>query len=577
MLLAFGLNINTLFNEYAVDDLIVMTQNRFVEKGIKGIPEIVSHNYFAGWNGMVDSKLSGGRYRPVALIIFALEHQFFGTNPMVSHLINVLLFGLLIALLFKLLQSQIFRNRHEYLAFVVCLLFAAHPIHTEVVANVKGRDEIITFIFLVITLITLIRHSEKRSPGILLAGLLCFILALFTRESAVTFIGVAPLIFYFFFNQTLKKSILISLPLISVLAIFVIIRYSIVGFSFTSSNDILFAPFLFATASQAFATKVFIVFKYILLLLFPHPLSSDYSFNQIPYVNLQSVQFIFSFAAIAGLITYAFFSFRSKSIYSFSILYFFVTLSLVANFVADVGTPLAERLLFQPSLGICFVLAGLYLHAAKRFRLIANSVLMAILLLYSVKTFTRNAEWENNETLYAADITNSPNSLRINLYLAESNFFRTENEANPELKKSYFKNSIYYAKRSLAIFPGHPLANTYLISSYAGILEFYGTINAFLTDNHFDPAKPEAINIIEALSDYYYKQGNNLYGQNNIDAALRFYQRSVELDPVNIESWYNLGGIYYARKDSINAWHAWEKVKQLNPNHPINEKDFLRK
>ena len=75
-------------------------------------------------------------------------------------ILNILLFGLLIILLFKLLQI-IFRERDHHLAFYTCLIFAVHPIHTEVIANVKSRDEIITFILLLISLINIIKHSEK--------------------------------------------------------------------------------------------------------------------------------------------------------------------------------------------------------------------------------------------------------------------------------------------------------------------------------------------------------------------------------------------------------------------------------
>ena len=105
--IAIAINANTLFNEYVLDDAIVISDNQFVAKGIHGIPEIITQSYFKGYKKLENLEFSGGRYRPFALVIFALEYQFFGANPVVSHLINVLLFALLIVSLFYLLQKHI--------------------------------------------------------------------------------------------------------------------------------------------------------------------------------------------------------------------------------------------------------------------------------------------------------------------------------------------------------------------------------------------------------------------------------------------------------------------------------------
>ena len=154
--IAVGLNANTLFNDYALDDAVVMTENRFVAKGLNGISEILTSDYVYGYTSK-ENILTGVRYRPFSLIFFAVEHQFFGANPLVSHLINILLFTLLTALLYKLLQVSVFREQNQYLAFVTCLLFAVHPIHTEVIANVKSRDELIAFIFILFSSFAIIK------------------------------------------------------------------------------------------------------------------------------------------------------------------------------------------------------------------------------------------------------------------------------------------------------------------------------------------------------------------------------------------------------------------------------------
>jgi len=573
LILAVGVNINTLFNQYAVDDVVVMTENTLVEKGIKGIPEILSTELFYGFD-KTGGGLSEARYRPFSLVIFALEYQFFGANPMVSHLINILFFILLIALLYKLLQAYLFREQNKNLAFITCLLFAVHPIHTEVIANVKSRDELIAFVLIIISTITLIKHSEKRSIAMLFIGLLSFFLALLTRESAVTFIGVFPLLLYFFFNRTLKKVVLFSLPLIAVFIGYLTLRIAVVGFSHSTNTDILNSPFLYATASEAFATKVFILFKYLWLLILPHPLSCDYGFNQIPYIGITSIQFILSLLLYLGLITYAVFTFKKKSIFSFCILYFMLTISLVANFIVDIGTPLSERLLFQPSLAFCIVLAIFYLKAEQRSKVLANTTIVVVLVLFSIKTFTRNFDWKNDETLYFADATNAPNSARTNLYAAERYIQKANVETNRKLKNEYLKNAIYYGERSLKIYPNYFITYLNLGDAYFFLLDYFKAADLWIKAYNLNPSSPDTIECTERLSSILFEEGNKFYEKGNIGDAIRCYLKSVELNSKNVEAWYNLGGTYFLINDTKDAIAAWRNVLNLSPNHQLDKEQF---
>jgi len=576
VLLAIGLNVNTLFHEYVLDDSVVLTDNKYVEKGIKGIPEIVSQSYFKGYAKLENLEFSRGRYRPFALVIFALEYQFFGANPMVSHLINILLFALLIALLYKVLQTYVFREQNKNLAFITCLLFTVHPIHTEVIANVKSRDELITFILLLVSLITFIKHIEKKNLWLLLIGFFCFFLALLTRESAVTFIGVVPLILYFFFNQSIKKSIQFSIPLIAMFVSYLALRFLIVGFNHPVISDIENAPFLYATSSQALATKVFILVKYMWLLIVPHPLSFEYGFNQIPYIEISSIQFIFSLLLLIGLIIYAIYTFKKKSLFSFSILYFIITISLVANFVVDIGTPLSERLLFQPSLAFCIVVAAFYVKANKRFKLFANGILVLILLLFSVKTYLRNAVWENYDTLVLSDVISAPNSIRINQFATNIYLSRSNNERNKELRNEYLKKASYYGERMVKICPNVPDVYINLGYIYYNLFDYNKASELWVKGCKAEPTELIAKNAAEVLSTDLYKLGNDFYEQGKIDDALKCYQNSIELNNKNVEAWYNLGGNYFLKNDTTSGIKAWENVKKLDQNHPLKKEEFYK-
>ncbi|MDD4150951.1 MAG: hypothetical protein PHE33_13085, partial [Bacteroidales bacterium] len=172
---AFILYGNTIGNDYALDDAIVITGNQFTQKGIKGIPDIFKYDTFTGfwlssYPGQTASQIqeekklvAGGRYRPLSLSTFALEVEIFGKkikdangqivyrgNPTISHFINILLYFLTTCLLYIILLRLIPpKNDGKWyfsFAFIASILFLAHPIHTEAVANIKGRDEIMTLL-----------------------------------------------------------------------------------------------------------------------------------------------------------------------------------------------------------------------------------------------------------------------------------------------------------------------------------------------------------------------------------------------------------------------------------------------
>ena len=153
MLLAFILYANTLGHDYTQDDAIVIYDNMFTQQGVQGIPGILQYDTFYGFfKTEGKSKLvSGGRYRPFTLIMFAIEWQIFERNPMIGHLVNIILYGLLgiciYFFLIRLFKSPPKDIEPALLALITALLYIAHPIHTEAVANIKGRDEIMSMLW----------------------------------------------------------------------------------------------------------------------------------------------------------------------------------------------------------------------------------------------------------------------------------------------------------------------------------------------------------------------------------------------------------------------------------------------
>ncbi len=137
-LLATIIYLPTITFDYVLDDGIVIHENKFTQKGIKGIKEIFTHDSFVGYFGEEVKYVAGGRYRPFTQFIFAIQKELFGFKPWIGHLTNILSYALLMVILFLTIKALLafppFNNENaKVIAFISTLLYLFHPIHTEVV------------------------------------------------------------------------------------------------------------------------------------------------------------------------------------------------------------------------------------------------------------------------------------------------------------------------------------------------------------------------------------------------------------------------------------------------------------
>jgi len=418
--ISFALYGNSLQNGYVLDDAIVITRNSFVQQGLAGIDDIFSGDAFIGaFNEQL--KLGGGRYRPLSIATFAIENQFFGNNAGGSHFFNVLLYALTNCLVFLLFYRIIFRKK-LVLAAVATALFLFHPLHTEVVANIKGRDEIMALLFSLLSVYLVFRKQKKWQY----VAVFSFFLALLSKENAITFLAIIPLSLYFFGKISKGEILRKSLPFWLVTGLYLWLRFAAVGFpEMGSATQLIDNPYLNAPFFDKMATLTLIAGKYIALQFFPQPLSFDYSFNQIPAVSWLNVWAVSSLIISVLSVFFAFKFAKQKRIIAFGIFYYWLTFSIVSNFVFNIGTAMGERFIYMPSLGFVLIISVL-LNKLLKFEtqkatplpslILKLSPVLIILLLFSVKTIGRNRAWHDNLTLYKTDSQTVINSARVHLY-----------------------------------------------------------------------------------------------------------------------------------------------------------------
>jgi tetratricopeptide (TPR) repeat protein len=590
-LLAFLLYGNTLNHGLVLDDPIFITHHSSVQKGFAGIGEIFSQGSTYAFNQV------GGQqpYRPVTLLTFAIGKSLYNNAPFVEHLINLLLYALIGIWLFKSLQYWL--PKYGLYPLLACVaLFMVHPVHTEVVANIKSRDEILCLLFALMSLVYAHRSLGEKGKKSFYLSLAFFALSIFSKENGITILAVIPLSQYFFSGAPLKKIGLQSLPYLGIAAVFMLIRSLVIETPAEVAAGNIVNNVLYASANwgEQTATTTAIMGHYLKLLLLPFPLSWDYSFNQIPVVGWGSLAALASLLVHLGLAGLALWRFRQKDVLSFLILYYFITISVVSNIVFINGATLAERFLFMPSVAICVALPVLLLRlfklAPEKFSLqqgkYAVWIMGAVVSASTVYTIIRNTEWKDNYTLFEAGIKAAPNSARTHASYAYESRVRGLATPDPATRQRLLQQAESAFLESLKIYPEYEYALYNLGVLYYDLGQTDKAREQYLKTLAVTPQHENALINLGVISfqqkDFnnakqYFEQviavnpanggalgnlGAIYHNQNNFQQALDFYERSLAIDPRNKEVYNNIIRIYQAQGNAAKVQEYEQKRLQ---------------
>jgi tetratricopeptide (TPR) repeat protein len=413
-----------------LDDRMVMTENSVVKQGVSGIPTLLAHDSFYGFDSDLGRTGQRKTYRPLSFVMFALEWQFFPNVPVAGHIVHVILYaGLGVLLLFLL--RRLFRASSkekngsfltEWLPFWVALLFVAHPIHTEVVSNIKSRDEILALLCALGSLLLLIKSVDTNSPVRQGVSALLFGLALLSKESAVAFVPVFPLALYFFRPALRLKNIaIVSAPILAVTLIYLALWFGVMGRVDEASYSVpLTNPFVYAGFGERTATVLWILMLYIEKALYPITLSHSYTFNVIPIMDWLHWKPLLALVVCASFLGFAVSRTGRRDPLAFCIWYFFCTIAIASNLFVYTGGLLGERFLFTPSIA---AVLGVLLLAIRFLRREWVFVAVGIIIVaFSTRTISRNDDWASEEALFKADATNTQQSYQAQTEYAKALF-----------------------------------------------------------------------------------------------------------------------------------------------------------
>lgn len=533
LVVAFILYGNTIMNRYAVDDTHV-TNNELVAKGFKAIPEIFSTRYVTEQGNL---GATASDYRPVVKLTFALEHQLWGQKPGRSHAINILLYWLASVVLFSVLR-RLFTNYNILFPFLATLLFMVHPIHTEVVASLKNRDELLAFFFGMSALSMILSYIEKRNVVYLALAALFFLTGYLSKSSILPFLLLIPLALWFFTN-TSWKTLMAMLAILGVVVIIAQFGPKMYLADAQRTNLFIENP-LFGEKNIwiRMGTGLVSLLFYVKMLFWPHPLLYYYGFDMIPVVSLGDYRALLSLLLHGGLLFLAIKGWKSKSLWSFAIFWYLVAIAMYSNVLFPVVGIVGERFAFTASLGFVIIITALIFKLFKNdpknltiemdVRLKIITVVVLIMIPSTVASINRNRDWRNLFDLYFGDIKHLSNSAKANIDYA-----------------GLLMNSVYQDEN----FIRHGAVNQFkyqtIVSHFRRAIELY----------------PDNYKTINDLGTVY------LFIGKNYDSAVYFLQKAITLDSTKQPAWVNLGMAYYReKKDYEKAIACYERILRINPN-----------
>lgn len=587
ILLAIGFvfYINTVGNQYALDDGIVIVQNQYVQEGFSGIKKIMTSDAYDSYYKQMHASqmLAGGRYRPLSIVVFAIEHAIFGESWPVRHFISVLFYMACIVSIFYFLSKYLLKKvaYGEDMAFVASVLFAIHPMHTEVVANVKSLDEIMSLLLIMLTFIFALKYTETKKTLHLVLGAGFYLLAMLAKEYAALLVILLPLLFYLVTDKKIPKIIEACLPYAGALVVYALMRIHAVGIpKNVPSGEILNNPYLLATHSQKVATEWFVLGKYLRMLFFPYPLSSDYSYNTIPYHNFSDMSVLLSILLYIALTVWGIRLTIKRNILAFPVFFYLLNLFMVSNFVVDIGATMGERLAFHSSLGFVILIAYGAFYVTRKMpaltrRNILGGCMAALLVLCAAECIPRNAEWKNDVTLFTHDVNVVPNSTMV-LGNAGARYIELADEIKDKDKakqNAYLRLSIHCLEKAISMDKSY-------VTSYLNLgVAYYSLNEPDSAKMYWDIAKkqypdhPKLKIYYPLLAKAYMFKGMTIGEKGNLEAGVQEMKKGIPFGPNDPDLWYNLGGAYFTLKQYDSAKMAWDKALQINPNYQYSTKD----
>jgi tetratricopeptide (TPR) repeat protein len=505
-----------------------------------------------------------------------LLYQIAGAVPFSFHLANIVLNVLVVLLVFAILR----RLSGERVGLIAAGLFALHPIHTESVAWIAAVTDLELSVFYLLTFLLYLRLSEPgKGYGWRAAMCGCFALALLSKEQAMTLPVLVTLFEHFYREDRATTSFRQKLsrygPLWAMAALYLVVRGALLG----GVASVVSRPAL--SWYEVVLSAVSLTGGYLWKLIWPAHLSAYYVFHKSGHLTDARVLLGLAGLALCGIAFVALW--RRAHVLSFAFVFLFLPLGPTLNARWMPASVFAERYLYLPSIGFCWLLAWaavkLWNADAPAFvRPLSRAVpllLVAIVLPYAVATVARNRDWRSGDALYVRTLEQGDSSLiRTNLAAiyfnngdlvdaehewlealaaGPTNAFALDNLSLLRRRQHRYIESLDYSWRALRARPSYMMGHLNLAET---LVEMDRTAEA-----EWQYRIATAISPLSTRAHNTY--GEFLFDSERLEDARIEFERSLAVDPTT-QAYDRLGDIYQVFRDRTRSEQAFRHALDIN-------------
>jgi tetratricopeptide (TPR) repeat protein len=538
---------------------IIGQDPRIRQAGPQNLASILTGDYrYAG---------NAGLYRPLTTLSFLLNYAVFGngSQPEGYHWVNLAAHAVNIGLAYAL-GIVVFEETAP--AWVLAAIWGLHPLLTESVTNIVGRADMLAAFGVLAGLLCHLRaaSADGRRRLVWLAGLAAAqTIGLFSKESAVVLPGIMLAYDLTWFDRATWRR---RVPAYGTLALPFAAYFYLRGQAHVHMQ-IPFAdnPLVNAGFWTARLTAVKVIGNYLWLFLWPARLSADYSFDAVPLFgwrvsNWEDAKALIAIASCLGVALLVLIltvrARRTRKPMLFFLAFFFITILPASNLILFIGSIMAERFLYLPSVGLagCVVAAAYAFDQRNPLRRpatarVAWAVLGMASLVLATRTYARNFDWKDELSLWRSAVNVCPGSGKAHYNLGKA--LESQPGRLPEALAEY--------RLAIQIDPDHADVHNNLANALAAVPgELPEAIAEYRIALRMEPDRPEPHNdLANALA--------RIPGQ--LPEAIAEYHTALRIRADNAEVHYNLANALLRLPGGLTeAIDEYRAALRIDPDHP---------
>lgn len=440
-------------------------------------------------------------YRPLFLVDFIIESRLFGTNPAGYHFTNLLLHLGSVVLLYFFLKKI---NIPAYDALLLSLLFSVHPVLTQAVAWIPGRNDMLLMILFLSTFIVTLNYGHHPSAGRLISASLLYLMAMFTKETAI----IIPVIIAGFMLLHMKYSWKKTLPPFGAFMVMTGIWYLVRSKATLSPGQVTLEGMISAGIS-----RLEVIVQYIGKIFLP--------VNLAVFPEAKDISLVWGFLSLI-LLTVLIILSKSyiRLIIYLGIVWFLAFLLPVLIVPKSLNDQVFEHRLYLPIVGILLVISQVIPFAGKSDNRLKTIIAGVIVVIFSIQSMVRTAYFRDPLTFWTHAVAGSPNSAYAHMLLGTK--VENEEERLRLFRKAY---AIDPDQKNLKYYLGKVLMDKEVTDSAIYFIRLEVATNP-QPDSYF------------TLAQLWFKK-------NQLDSAGIYLQKVIGLAPLHPEANHNLAVLYY--------------------------------